>query len=181
MKFLKLASRGGDYLVVVENVAWLRSAENGQTNVGIIGGQPLLVVGSIEEVAAKILAGSAPEDSPTTATAVESVPHPAPIAPEPKQQPAAVPPATTPHEVPPQTQVTAPAPAPEPKPLPKAEPVVQPASEASTPDPKPNLARPGVRPGPARPQSQWERPAASPQPSSFQVKAGSQRMMGRFG
>ena len=59
MKFIKLESRGGNYLVVAQNVAWLRTAENGQTNVGIIGGQPLLVVGSIEEVAEKILAGMA--------------------------------------------------------------------------------------------------------------------------
>ena len=52
MKFIKLESRGGNYLVVAENVAWLRTAENGQTNVGIIGSQPLLVVGSPEEIAA---------------------------------------------------------------------------------------------------------------------------------
>lgn len=55
MKFIKLESRGGNYLVVASNIAWLRTAENGQTNVGMIGGQPLLVVGSIEEVAEKIL------------------------------------------------------------------------------------------------------------------------------
>ena len=47
MKFVKLHSRGGNYLVVASNVAWLRTAENGQTNVGMVGGQPLLVVGSI--------------------------------------------------------------------------------------------------------------------------------------
>jgi protein TonB len=57
MKFVKLASRGGDYLVVVANVAWLRTAENGQTNVGMVGGDALLVAGSIEETAAKILVG----------------------------------------------------------------------------------------------------------------------------
>ncbi len=57
MKFVLLASRGGDYLVVVANVAWLRAAENEQTNVGIIGGDSLLVTGTIEETAAKILAG----------------------------------------------------------------------------------------------------------------------------
>ena len=39
------------------NIAWLRAAENGQTNVGIVGGSPLLVAGSIEEVARTILAG----------------------------------------------------------------------------------------------------------------------------
>ena len=57
MKFVSLKSRGGNYLVVVENVAWLRTGENGQTQVGIVGGSPLLVSGSIEEVAAVILAG----------------------------------------------------------------------------------------------------------------------------
>jgi protein TonB len=57
MKFVSLKSRGGDYLVVAENVAWLRTHENGQTKVGIVGGDPLLVAGSIEEVAATILAG----------------------------------------------------------------------------------------------------------------------------
>lgn len=57
MKFVRLKSHGGDYLVVVENVAWLRAAENDQTKVGVIGGSPLLVAGSIEEIAAAILAG----------------------------------------------------------------------------------------------------------------------------
>ena len=57
MKFVALKSRGGNYLVVAENVAWLRTGENGQTQVGIVGGSPLLVSGSIEEVAAVILAG----------------------------------------------------------------------------------------------------------------------------
>ena len=57
MKFVLLKSRGGDYLVVTENVAWLRAFENGQTQVGIIGSSPLLVSGSIDETAATILAG----------------------------------------------------------------------------------------------------------------------------
>ena len=57
MKFVTLKSRGGNYLVVAENVAWHRTGENGQTQVGIVGGSPLLVSGSIEEVAAVILAG----------------------------------------------------------------------------------------------------------------------------
>lgn len=81
MKFVKLGSRGGDYLMVAENVAWLRSAENGQTNVGIVGGQPLLVIGSIEEVAAKILAGAATDDA--TEPAPEAVAAPARSAPPP--------------------------------------------------------------------------------------------------
>lgn len=57
MKFVLLKSRGGDYMVVVENIAWLRSGENGQTNVGMVGGSPLLVVGDIEETAKIIQAG----------------------------------------------------------------------------------------------------------------------------
>lgn len=57
MKFILLKSRGGDYMVVAGQVAWLRSHENGQTKVGVVGGDSLLVSGSIEEVAATILAG----------------------------------------------------------------------------------------------------------------------------
>ncbi len=57
MKFVLLKSRGGDYLVVAQNIAWLRSDENGQTKVGIVGSTPLLVAGTIEEVAEAILAG----------------------------------------------------------------------------------------------------------------------------
>ena len=37
MKFVTLESRGGNYMVVASNVAWLRVGENGQTLVGIIG------------------------------------------------------------------------------------------------------------------------------------------------
>lgn len=57
MKFITLRSRGGDYLVVASNIAWLRTGENGQTLVGMIGSNPLLVTGSIEDVAAQILRG----------------------------------------------------------------------------------------------------------------------------
>ena len=57
MKFVLLNSRGGDYLVVAGNIAWLRSHENGQTKVGVVGGDSLVVAGSIDEIAAKILAG----------------------------------------------------------------------------------------------------------------------------
>ena len=56
MKFVPLSSRGGNYLVVASNVAWLRAAENGQTQIGIVGGSPLLVAGSMEETAKTILA-----------------------------------------------------------------------------------------------------------------------------
>ena len=89
MKFIKLESRGGNYLVVAENVAWLRTAENGQTSVGIIGGQPLLVVGSIEEVAEKIL-GAAGADEVSSAVTPAAPPAPAP-APEPAPAPAPAP------------------------------------------------------------------------------------------
>ena len=57
MKFVMLKSRGGNYMVVTSNVAWLRSHENGQTQVGIVGGAPILVAGDIEEIAAAIVAG----------------------------------------------------------------------------------------------------------------------------
>jgi hypothetical protein len=57
MKFVKLRSRGGDYMIVVANIAYLRADENGQTKIGMIGGDQLLVEGTIDEIAAIILAG----------------------------------------------------------------------------------------------------------------------------
>ncbi len=57
MKFVPLKSRGGNYLVVAQNIAWLRSHEDGQTKVGVVGGDSLVVAGTIEETAAAILAG----------------------------------------------------------------------------------------------------------------------------
>jgi hypothetical protein len=57
MKFVLLKSRGGDYMVVTANVAYLRLDENGQTKVGMVGGDVILVVGSMDEIAATILAG----------------------------------------------------------------------------------------------------------------------------
>ncbi|MBA3896390.1 MAG: hypothetical protein H0X36_04500 [Sphingomonadaceae bacterium] len=57
MKFISLKSRGGNYLVVAANIAWLRTDEDGQTKVGIVGGEALLVAGTIEETAAIVLAG----------------------------------------------------------------------------------------------------------------------------
>jgi hypothetical protein len=57
MKFVLLKSHGGDYLVVAQNIAWLRAHENDQTKVGIVGSDAIQVSGSIEETAAAILAG----------------------------------------------------------------------------------------------------------------------------
>ena len=57
MKFVSLNSRGGNYLVVAANVAYLRADENGQTKVGLIGGDSILVAGGMAEIAAAILAG----------------------------------------------------------------------------------------------------------------------------
>ena len=57
MKFVLLKSHGGNYLIVAQNVAWLRAHENDQTKVGMIGSDAILVAGSIEETAATILAG----------------------------------------------------------------------------------------------------------------------------
>ena len=56
MQFVQLKSRGGDYMVVAQNIAYLRTDENGQTKVGLVGGDSLLVVGSMAEVAAQITA-----------------------------------------------------------------------------------------------------------------------------
>ena len=84
MKFIKLESRGGNYLVVAENVAWLRTAENGQTSVGIIGGQPLLVAGTIEEVAEKILNGADPDEGSAPPAAAPTTPGRAAAAPQPQ-------------------------------------------------------------------------------------------------
>ncbi len=161
MKFIKLESRGGNYLVVASNVAWLRTAENGQTNVGIVGGQPLLVVGSIEEVAEKILAGLAGGDE-------SAAPAPAPAAPPPAVAQA---PAPAPAAAPAQPAPVAAAPEPEPEPESQGEAEPEPAA------PRPNPpARPRV--GSARSASMWERPAAAAQ--NLKIKAGSQRMMGRL-
>jgi len=57
MKFVLLKSRGGNYLVVAANVSYLRTDENGQTKVGLVGGDSILVAGSIDETAATIMAG----------------------------------------------------------------------------------------------------------------------------
>lgn len=55
MKFVRLKSHGGDYLVAAQNIAWLRQHENCQTLVGIIGGAPIQVAGSLEQTATAIL------------------------------------------------------------------------------------------------------------------------------
>jgi hypothetical protein len=54
MKFVPMKSRGGDYLVVAQNIAYLRAHENGQTKVGLVGGDSLVVTGSVEENAAAV-------------------------------------------------------------------------------------------------------------------------------
>ena len=158
MKFIKLESRGGNYLVVAENVAWLRVAENGQTSVGIIGGQPLLVVGSLEEVAAKLLASAGPEEAAPAATPAPAA-APAPVA----------------APVPAPAPVAEPEPAPAPVPTPEPEPVK--AAPAPKPVPPPAAAPVGERPKPAVKQgsSLSERIAAAAAPK---VKAGTQRFMG---
>ncbi|WP_375397785.1 hypothetical protein [uncultured Sphingomonas sp.] len=57
MKFVELKSRGGDYKVVAANVAYLRTDENGQTKVGLVGGDSILVVGTVDDIAAQMQAG----------------------------------------------------------------------------------------------------------------------------
>jgi hypothetical protein len=56
MKFVRFPSRGGAYLVVIANIAYLRNDENNQTKIGMVGGDALLVDGTIEEIAAIVLA-----------------------------------------------------------------------------------------------------------------------------
>jgi hypothetical protein len=57
MKFVLLKSHGGDYLVAVANVAYLRKDENNQTKIGLVGGDSILVASNIEETSAAIIAG----------------------------------------------------------------------------------------------------------------------------
>ena len=57
MKFVKLKSRGGDYMVIAQNIAYLRAHENDQTKIGMIGSDAILVAGTMEQTAATILAG----------------------------------------------------------------------------------------------------------------------------
>ncbi len=59
MKLVKIHSRGGDYMVALQNIAYLRNDENGQTKIGIVGGDSLLVVGKMDEIAAIIAEQSA--------------------------------------------------------------------------------------------------------------------------
>jgi hypothetical protein len=56
MKFVMLESRGGNYMVAVSNIAYLRTDENGQTKIGLVGGDSILVVGSMAETAARVTA-----------------------------------------------------------------------------------------------------------------------------
>ena len=209
MKFIKLHSRGGNYLVVASNIAWLRSAENGQTNVGMVGGQPLLVVGSIEEVAEQILNAAADQEPPAAPPApVAAVEPPPPVAAPPVAEPAreTVAPAPEPVAPPPATAPSAPEPVvvtPEPTAPPAPEPVAEepepePVAPAPAPVAKAPLRQPAPEPTrekapqgasatPARPRpvprnsaSLWERPAAPAATSVLKIKAGSQRMMGRL-
>lgn len=148
MKFIKLKSRGGNYLVVAENVAWLRTAENGQTTVGIVGGQPLLVVGSIEEVAEKILTASAEPEQP------EGAPQPAPPPPQAAAQPE-------------------PEKAPAPEPVEVAQkPVAEPAPPRAASKPATERPQIAIRPG----TTLSERLAAAA--TTPKVKPGTQRHMG---
>jgi hypothetical protein len=56
VKLVPIHSRGGDYLVALQNIAYLRNDENGQTKIGMVGGDSLLVVGDMKDIAAMIAA-----------------------------------------------------------------------------------------------------------------------------
>jgi outer membrane biosynthesis protein TonB len=181
MEFVLLESRGGNYLVVAQNIAWLRTAENGQTSVGMVGGQPLLVVGSIQEVAEKVLASAAQRKEPgaeaegAALTAAAPVEAPAPVVAEPvTEQAAPVQPAERPAVLPEEAPVQAEPPIAAELP----EPVVAEApAPARPPAPKPASAPP-VRVAARSSASLWERQTTAA--NGLTVKAGSQRMMGRL-
>ena len=59
MQLVPIHSRGGDYMVSLHNIAYLRNDENGQTKIGMVGGDSLLVVGDMKEIAAIIARHSA--------------------------------------------------------------------------------------------------------------------------
>lgn len=195
MKFIKLESRGGNYLVVAENIAWLRTAENGQTNVGMVGGQPLLVVGSIEEVAEKILNATRNEEQPAAPVSAATGPvasAPTETAPQVAANPApSTPPANNgPENVPAIDEEAAPEPEPEPEPeavapnpekialAPQSAPATPSASESTPHDPSPAIVRLTNR----NPVPLWERsaPRTAANTATPRVKAGSQRFMGKL-
>jgi uncharacterized protein YlzI (FlbEa/FlbD family) len=200
MKFIKLESRGGNYLVVAENIAWLRTAENGQTSVGMMGGQPLLVVGSIEEVAEKILSATREEERPEADVPAKPVPAPTASSQPAEDTPVVVAPASVPTDTQPDTHLAIEQDAAEdpaaPYPEPQQERAV-PISEdiPSEPDPAqsepaPQAAADNAPSGPpaaiARIPSRnavplWERsvPRAAASSTSLRVKAGRQRFMGK--
>lgn len=176
MEFIKLESRGGNYLVVAQNIAWLRTAENGQTSVGIVGGQPLLVVGSIEEVAEKILAAAA-----VSAHAEQPVPQQA--SPPPVAQPTILPDAASEPTTAIAAAVTAPEPTPERTPAPTPEPITELAPASAAPEPVSEAVAQSApkAPAPERPHAKSrfsstlaDRIARAGAPT---VKAGSQRLM----
>lgn len=161
MKFILLESRGGNYLVVAENIAWLRTGENGQTNVGMVGGAPLLVVGSIEEVAAKILTATKQDEQPVAEASPAAAPEPPPTPAQAPPVPAPV--AGTPAAAPAVEDPPVKAPAP-------PAPVREVVEENRAPNPAPERSRSGA----AKPMTLADRLARAAPPK---VKAGNQRLM----
>lgn len=196
MKFIKLESRGGNYLVVAENIAWLRTAENGQTSVGMMGGQPLLVVGSIEEVAEKILNATRHDEQPAAPVSAET----GPVASGPKETAPQVSAVSAPSSPPANDEPeTHPAKSEDAAPEQRAEPEAgAPVTQDFEPTPNPALTEPepqngadsaGAATSPAivrlakrNPVPLWERAAPRTAASSAapRVKAGSQRFMGKL-
>ncbi|MCM8556269.1 hypothetical protein [Sphingomicrobium sediminis] len=52
MKFIPLPSRGGKYLVATANITYLRTHENNQVKIGLVGGESIQVDGNLDEVSA---------------------------------------------------------------------------------------------------------------------------------
>lgn len=55
MKFVSFAARAGKVMIVANNVTFVRFHENNQVKVGLVGGDFILVDGTVEEIAAKFL------------------------------------------------------------------------------------------------------------------------------
>ena len=56
MKFVPFAARAGKVMIVANNVTFIRFHENNQVKIGLIGGDFILVDGTVEEIAEKFMA-----------------------------------------------------------------------------------------------------------------------------
>ena len=55
MKFVSFAARAGKVMIVASNVTFVRFHENNQVKVGLVGGDSILVDGTVEEISQKFM------------------------------------------------------------------------------------------------------------------------------